>query len=85
MAVNALAHISVPTTTTSGPKIAPSCEIACHCGLLPANSEHTPMPSAMPPSVVISDTHAVFAFPITVSHKPNAMSISGMSISRRPN
>ena len=29
-------------------------------------------------------SYAVFAFPITVSHKPNAMSISGMSINRRP-
>lgn len=84
MAVNALAHMSVPATRISGPRTAPSCEIACHCGLCPSDREHNPMPSAMPPKVVIRETHTVLALPITDSAKPNATKMSGISMNRRP-
>ena len=36
------------------------------------------MPKATPPSVVMTDTHAVLILPITDSARPNATSISGV-------
>ena len=42
------------------------------------------MPKATPPSVVMTDTHAVLILPITDSARPNATSMSGTSMSRRP-
>ena len=42
------------------------------------------MPKATPPSVVMTDTHAVLILPITDSVRPNATSMSGTSMSRRP-
>ena len=42
------------------------------------------MPKATPPSVVMTDTHALLILPITDSARPNATSMSGTSMSRRP-